>query len=80
MVDDNELQRDREVLNHLDDILTTWLSEIHRLEGVHRSHSLVKEEIFCFSCLYPSLYIREPLPHRYSYEKQPRDGEHIWRR
>ena len=46
VVDGNELQRDREVLNHLDDILTTWLSEIHRLEGVHRSHSLVKEEIF----------------------------------
>ena len=44
--DDKELPRDSEVLNHLDDILTTWLGEIQRSEGVYKSHSLVKEEIF----------------------------------
>ena len=45
--DHNELPpHDHKVLNHLDDILTTWLIEIQRLEGVYKSHSVVKEEIF----------------------------------
>ena len=43
--EDKLQQNNQEVLNHFDNILTSWLCEIQRLENVCKSNSIVKDKI-----------------------------------